>query len=245
MGNHIGGNFYFGGGGNFNASGSNAVTLYPGTYVFDGGNGLNFSGNSTLHFAAGQYTFYFLNGADFTFAGSARITSDPNAYARMYFYGTQNNTSDLSMSGNSNMVMPSGQYYFDRGNFTATGSSLISANNVFFYFTNGGYLRSNGMAGFAFTAPTAQLYPGYYPGVFLYSDPSNTAQFEWTGYTSAVSRGIVYLPSSPVVMSGYSNGKVFEGQFIADSFRTSGNNRTVIEYVEYIETAVPRVYLVD
>lgn len=245
MGNHIGGNFYFGGGGNFTASGSNAVTLYPGTYVFDGGTGLNFSGNSTLHFAAGQYTFYFLNGADFSFAGSARITADPNAYARMYFYGSQHNSSDLSMSGNSDMVMPSGQYYFNRGNFTATGSSLISAQNVFFYFTNGGYMRSNGMAGFAFTAPTTQIYPGYYPGVFVYSDASNTAEFEWTGYTNGVSRGIVYLPSSRVVMSGFSNGKVFEGQFIADSFRTSGNHRTVVEYVEYIETAVPRVFLVD
>ena len=244
-GNHIGGDFYFGGGGEFTAGGYNAVTLYPGTYVFDGGDGLNFSGNSTLHFAAGDYTFYFLNGADFSFAGSARITADAGAYAEMYFYGTNSNTSNLSMSGNSDMVMPSGEYYFDRGNFTASGSSKIRANNVFFYFTNGGYLRSNGMSGFAFTAPTNMIYPGYYPGVFLYSDASNTAEFEWTGYTSAISRGIVYLPSSPVKMSGFSNGKVFEGQFIADSFDTSGNNKTVVEYVEYIETEVPRVYLVD
>src|SRR5690606_18473597 len=138
--NHIGGNFYFGGGGGFSAGGYNGVTLYPGTYVFDGGPGLNFSGNSTLHFAAGNYEFYFLNGADFTFSGSARITSDPGAYARMNFYGTQNNFSNLSMSGNSDMVMPSGQYLFDRGNFTASGSSKISAQNVFFYFANGGHM---------------------------------------------------------------------------------------------------------
>jgi hypothetical protein len=244
-GNHIGGDFYFGGGGGFTVGGYNAVTLYPGTYIFDGGPGLNFSGNSTLNFAAGDYTFYFLNGADFTFAGSAVINANPGAYARMYFYGTNNNTSDLRMSGNSDMVMPSGQYYFDRGNFTASGSSKIRADNVFFYFTNGGYLRSNGMSGFAFSAPTTMIYPGYYPGVFLYSDASNTAEFEWTGYTNGVSRGIIYLSSSPVVMSGMSNGKVFEGQFIADRFRTSGNHSTTIEYVEYIETAVPQVYLVE
>lgn len=245
VGNHIGGNYYFHGGGGITAGGSNAVTLYPGVYVFDGGTGINFSGNSVLHFAPGNFEFWFLDGADFTFSGSARITADPGAYALMYFYGTQNNFSDLSMSGNSNMVMPSGQYYFDRGRFTASGSSKISATNVFFYYKNGGYMRSNGMSGFGFTAPTTVIYPGYVPGVFVYSDRENTAEFEWTGYTETVSRGIVYLPSSPVVMSGYSNGKVFEGQFIADSYRLSGNNRTVVEYHQWVEFDSPRVFLVD
>lgn len=244
-GNHIGGNYYFHGGGGITAGGYNAVTFYPGTYVFDGGSGINFSGNSTLHFAPGNYEFWFLNGADFTFSGSARITSDPGAYAKMYFYGTAANSSNLSMSGDSAMGMPSGQYYFDRGNFTASGSSKISATNVFFYFTNGGYMRSSGMSGFGFTAPTTEIYPGYVPGVFVYSDRSNTAEFEWTGYTSTISKGIVYLPSSPVVMSGFSNGKVFEGQFIADSYRLSGNNKTVVEYYQYIDFDSPKAYLVD
>lgn len=244
-GNHIGGNFYFHGGGGITAGGYNAVTLYPGVYVFDGGTGINFSGNSTLHFAPGNYEFWFLNGADFTFNGSARITSDPGAYARMYFYGTENNFANLSMSGDSDMVMPSGQYYFDRGSFTASGSSKIRASNVFFYYKNGGFMRSNGMSGFAFTAPTTEIYPGYVPGVFVYSDRDNTAEFEWTGYTSAISRGIVYLPSSPVVMSGFSNGKVFEGQFIADSYKLSGNNKTIVEYYQFIEAETPKAYLVD
>jgi len=247
VGNHIGGNFYFQGGGGIKAGGSNGVTLYPGVYVFDGGLGIDFSGNARLHFAAGNYEFWFLNGADFSFSGSATITADPGAHAKMYFYSSGSNKADWTMSGwtDASQSIPSGEYYFDGGRIEASGSTKIRGDNVFMYFTNGAYLKSSGMAGFAFTAPTQQIYPGYYPGVFLYSDANNTAAFEWTGYTNGVSKGIIYLPSSKVVMSGYSNGKVFEGQFIADSFELSGNNKTVIQYHEYVQTAVPKVYLVD
>ncbi|RIK35145.1 MAG: hypothetical protein DCC58_20820, partial [Chloroflexi bacterium] len=92
---------------------------------------------------------------------------------------------------------------------------------------------------------TTTIYSGYYPGVFLYSDRANTAAFTWAGSTSSISQGTIYLPSSPLTMSGSSSGKVFIGQLIADRFILGGSNSTTVEFYEYVKTAVPKVYLVD
>lgn len=246
--NTLGGDFYFQGSGNvggIDSKGTNNITLNPGTFIFNGGLGFKMQGNANLHFNAGDYEFWFTNGADFQLLNSAHITSDPGAYVKMYFYGSGNNPANLVMSGNVNMNWPSGQYYFDNGSIVATGSAQISGSNVFLYFTNGGRLFSDGGMGFAFTAPTTQIYPGYYPGVFMYSDRSNTATFNWTGATTMVSRGIVYLPSSKLTMGGYSNAKEFHGQLIVNSLETSGNTAMRITYEEYVQTAVPNVYLVN
>lgn len=245
-GNYIGGGtLYFGGGGGITTGGSNHVTLGPGTYIFDGGSGFSMSGSARLQFTPGTYTFYFLNGADWSFSGSSYIQTQSGVYVRAYFYGSGNNPSNLQMSGSTNFSIPTGEYYFDNGRFLNSGSSLISGSNVFLYFRNGGYLSSTGSASFGFTAPTSTIYPGYYPGVFLYSDRANTASFQWNGSTSSVSRGTIYLPSSPVTMGGASNGKTFEGQFIADRFILGGSNNTTVQFVEYVQTSVPKVFLVE
>jgi Flp pilus assembly protein TadG len=241
-----GGNFYFGDGATLRTGGSNFVTLNPGTYIFDGGQGLTMSGSDRLHFNSGTYELWFRNGADFAFSGSSRITHSGNVYIRAYFYGgSGSNWSDMQMSGSTSFNIPPGEYYFDHGRFINSGSTLITGNDVFLYFNDGGYLSSTGSASFGFTAPTRSLYPGYYPGVFMYSDASNTATFEWHGSTSAVSRGTVYLPSSPVLFGGASHGKQFEGQFIADRFITGGSTGLTVEFVEYVQTQIPKVYLVD
>lgn len=241
-----GGNFYFSGGGGINTGGSHLLTIGPGSYIFNGGNGLRMSGSDRLHFSSGTYTMYFANGADLAFSGSSRITFDSGVYVRAYFLGgTGTNWSDLEMSGSTSFQLPEGEYYFDRGRFLNSGSSTISGNKVFLYFTNGGYLSSSGSASFGFTAPTNVIYPGYYPGVFMYSDRSNTATFRWTGSTSSVSRGTIYLPSSPVQTSGAAQGTSFYGQFIADRFITSGSTGITVQFVEYVATQIPMIYLVD
>lgn len=239
-----GGRYYFSGGGGLVAGGSTGVTIGPGTYIFDGGPGFNMGGSDGLHFDPGNYTFYFLNGADFQFTGNSKITFGNNVYVKMYFLGGSN-WSDLSMSGYSNFGLPPGEYYFKRGNFFNSGNSSISGENVFLYFTDGGRLESSGSAYFDFTAPTTQIYPGYYPGVFLYSDPSNTATFKWQGTTNATSKGVIYLPSSPLTMSGASGGVGFEGQIIVDRLITSGYTVLTVNYVEYVQMQTNRVFLVQ
>jgi len=240
-----GGNYYFTGGGGISAGGYNQVTIGPGTYIFNGGPGFVMSGNSTLNFLAGDYTFFFANGADFSFAGSSVITANPNAYVRAYFLGDNNNWSDLDRNGWSNMELPSGEYYFKRGRFMNSGSSMIVGKSVFLYFEQGSYLEASGSASFGFTAPTTKIYPGYYPGVFMYSNHANNATFKWAGNTASASVGTIYLPSSPVHTSGNSSGVAFRGQFIADRFYTSGNTTITVEFVEYVKTQIPKIYLVN
>jgi hypothetical protein len=169
-------------------------------------------------------------------------------YATMYFYGNTNSSgvwSDLSMSGSTNISMPSGQYYFDHGRFLASGSTRITGSNVFFYFKNKGYLQSSGSTSFGFTAPTTQIYSGYYPGVFIYGDRADTSTFTWTGSTSSASDGIVYVPGSQLVMTGSSSSKMLTGQIIANSFNLSGSNNTTVDYKQYVATAMPKAYLVQ
>ena len=237
--------FYFSGGGGIRTNGSNRLTLNPGTYIFDGGSGLNMSGSDQLILNSGTYEFWFRNGADLSFSGSSRIMSN-GARVKMYFYGgSNNNWSDLTMSGSTSFNIPSGEYYFDRGRFLNSGSTTIAGQSVLLYFKNGGYLESTGSASFSFTAPTTQVYPGYYPGVFMYSDPSNTATFEWHGSTASVSRGAIYLPKSPLKFGGSSSGKSIEGQVIVDRLITSGSTGFTVEFVEYVATTLPKVYLVE
>jgi hypothetical protein len=241
-----GGNFYFGGGSEIHTGGSNKLTIGPGTYIFNGGDGLRMSGSDRLHFSSGDYTMYFANGADLAFSGSSRITFDTGVYVRAHFLGgSGSNWSDLEMSGSTNFALPSGEYIFDHGRFLNSGSSTISGDEVFLYFRNGGYLSSSGSASFGFTAPDSMIYSGYYPGVFMYSDRDNTATFHWTGSTSSVSRGTIYLPSSPVQTAGAATGTQFEGQFIADRFITSGATGLTVRFVEYVQTQIPMIYLVD
>jgi len=252
--------FYFSGGGGILAGGSNNITLYPGTYIFDGGKGLNMSGSDRLTFMPGTYKFYFGDGADLSFSGSSNISLSGSPYVQAYFYGNSSastsdqcpnngnsgsNSSDLCMSGSSNFNIPSGQYYFDNGRLLDTGSSKIAGSNVFLYFKDKSYLYSSGSASFGFTAPTTTIYPGYFPGVFMYADRSNNSTFTWTGSTSSVSQGIVYLPDSKLVMTGSSNGKIMTGQIIANSFDLSGSNNTQVQYQKYVATSIPAAYLVQ
>lgn len=254
--NHIGGgsgcsgsgtsNFYFSGSGSgIEGSGMNGITLYPGRYIFNGGAGFNMSGNASLTFQPGEYEFWFNGGADMTFSGSSRIASIAGAHVEMYFSGSGGNQSELNISGNTNFNIPSGEYYFDNGRLAGSGSLWIYGEEVFLYFKNGSRLETSGSADFSFTAPTSMIYPGYYPGVFMYSDRANTATFTWTGRSDNESRGIVYLPSSPLAMSGAGNAKMFTGQLIVDRLITSGNQVMSIEYEEFVSTEVPAVYLVN
>jgi len=237
--------FYFSGGGGIVSGGTNNVTLYPGTYIFNGGPGIWMSGSAQLKFMPGTYEFWFGNGADMRFEGSSLVTIQGNPYVKAYFYGTQTNNSDFNMSGSTSFHIPSGEYYFDRGSMIHTGSSAVVGEGVFLYFKNGGRVYSSGTASFAFTALETMIYPGFYPGVYMYSDRANTATFQWFGTTSTVSTGIVYLPSSPLVMGGASAGKAWRGQLIADRFILSGYNATEIEYVEHVPMKVPVVALVE
>jgi hypothetical protein len=227
------------------SGGSNRIILHPGTYIFNGGPGLWMSGDARLEFMPGTYEFWFGSGADMRFEGSSRIILNGNPYVKAYFYGTQTNNSDLQLSGSSSFHVPSGEYYFDRGSMINSGSAAIIGEGVFLYFKNGGRVYSSGTAAFAFTALTTQIYPGFYPGVYMYSDRSNTATFQWFGTTSTVSTGIVYLPNSPLVMGGASAGKAWRGQLIADRFVLSGYNVTEIEYIEYVPMQTPVVLLVE
>ena len=236
---------YFGGGGGLSTGGSNDVTLYPGTYIFNGGPGLSMSGNADLRLESGTYEFWFNDGADMSFSGSSRIVADDGVYVTMYFNGDGGNPANLQMSGNTSFNIPSGEYYFDNGQMRHTGSSWVYGEEVFLYFTNGGYLHSTGSADFSFTAPDTMIYPGYYPGVFMYSDRSNSATFQWFGRSDNESRGIVYLPSSPMTMGGASNAKNFTGQMIVDRLSTSGNTVLAITYEEFVSTEVPAVFLVE
>lgn len=238
-------NVYFEGGSGLTGSGTNGITIYPGTYIFNGGTGLNMSGDAELIFQPGEYEFWFNAGADMTFSGSSTIVTVGDVYVTMHFYGSGGNPANLQMSGNTSFNVPSGEYYFKNGQMRNSGSAYIYGEDVFLYFTDGGYLHSSGSADFSFTAPDWMVYPGYYPGVFMYSDRSNTATFQWSGRSNNESEGVVYLPSSPLQMSGASNAKVFTGQMIVDRIITSGNMVLQVDYEEYVSFEIPAVYLVN
>lgn len=243
----VGGNYYFSGGGGIDSSGNGRLTLNTGTYIFDGGPGLTSSGNQGLHFNAGTYDFWFARGADFDVSGNIGITFDPGAYVTMHFYGDGNNFADMDLSGNVSFDLPSGEYYFDRGNMSNSGNTGIGGEEIFIYFEDEGSIESNGNASFGFTAHDQddEVYPGHYPGVVIYSHPDNDTTFSWSGNTSSTSQGIIYLPGSKVEMSGNTNGEVLQGQFIADSFEIDGNAELGIQFHEYVETGIPTVFLAE
>ncbi len=243
--NTLGGTFYFGGGGGIKAAGSYNITLNAGTYIFDGGAGIAMSGPPRLHLNAGVYEFWFLDGAGLSFTGGSTITADPGAYVRMYFYGTSSKHAEFTYDGNTEMTIPSGEYYFDNASMLNTGSGRVRGDNVFFYFRNDGRMAALADGSFAFNAPSAMIYPGYVPGVVIYSERGNTAPFIWTGKTGGPSSGIIYIPSAPVYFGRSSKGMVFTGQFIADSFYTKGDTSITLTYYQYIETDTPVAYLVD
>ncbi|MFW6075302.1 MAG: hypothetical protein ACOC9Y_06890 [Chloroflexota bacterium] len=173
-------------------------------------------------------------------------------WAKMYFTGNSDpdnncnaNRTQLCMAGSTTMNIPSGEYYFDRALMANYGSTAIAGDDVFLYFVNGAHIDSRGSATFGFTAPDWEIYPGYFPGVFMYSERGNTAEFNWNGSTSSESEGIIYLPNSRLNMGGSSRGKVFTGQMIADSFDLGGANATTVEFYEYVENEAPLVYLVE
>ena len=106
-------------------------------------------------------------------------------------------------------------------------------------------VNGSGSASFGFTAPTSMIYPGYYVGVFIYSNHANTATFKWAGNTASASVGTIYPPSSPVQTSGNSSGVAFRGQFIADWFTTSGTTTITVEFQAYVQTQIPKIFLVN
>ena len=177
--------------------------LTPPTNPYPSGctNDVSVSANNTLTIGPGCYDSVSISSnATLTMtAGNYRIT-------------------DVSASGNSNLIMATGLYFIDGGSFSVSGNANLAATNVTIYVEDGDFnMSGNGVL--AITAPTT----GPYAGMMLWMGPSNVSTITLSGNSSLATTGTIYGPLSYLSLSGNGSATVLNAQFIVNTVGISGN----------------------
>ncbi len=139
-----------------------------------------------------------------------------------------------------------GFYYFEDTSVTAQSTkSEMNGNGVFFYFTGSSYFDSkNGEVNL--TAPATSHYgaQGGIDGVVFWMDTcQDLIDFQGNGAFHMV--GIFYAPCSEVRMHGNPSGEAFYGQIIVGTFDVRGTSDFHLTYNSYVDTELPKVFLVS
>lgn len=133
----------------------------------------------------------------------------------------------IDVSGGSTLVMNSGLYILDEGDFKITGNSNITATNVTIVFTdssgtNCGDLQLTGGATIDMTAQTS----GTYSGILFFRNSrcsSSGADHAFAGGATAEITGAFYFPNKGLDFSG---GTTITGscvQIVADTVNFTGS----------------------
>jgi hypothetical protein len=178
-----------------NQSGWTELVINPGLYCIRDGGDVNLSSRNVI---ANNTQFYFAG------AGSFKKT----------------NTESLTMNNSS--------VYLTNGDFIVSNGASITANNITVYVKQGNITISGNVPG-VMTAPNcSDSSCGVGPaikGVLFYMDKANTSGvLTISGSSSLTTEGTIFIPSSKIVVSGYSGLYTFKSQIIAKRIEVAGSS---------------------
>ncbi len=132
------------------------------------------------------------------------------------------------LNGGANVTMNPGIYYMDRGSFAINGGTTLTGNGVTIIFTsstgnNYATASINGGATVNLTAPTT----GPTAGIALFGDRNmpNDRAFSFSGGSTQVIDGAIYVPKGDVSFAGGSSTSTGCTQLIARTITFSDNSK--------------------
>jgi len=124
----------------------------------------------------------------------------------------------LSLSGDYHFEP--GVYVVDNGDFRINSGTMVTGDDVTFFFTNGAEARFNGTATIDIAAPTT----GTYQGIALMGDRSDTsAEHRFNGTANSKITGAIYTPASRLVFNGDFSGDDGCMQLVGSTIELVGN----------------------
>lgn len=183
---------------NISVSGSNDITLSPGTYT-----SISNTGSGTITLTSGDYTIT----GDVTSSSSGKLVFGAGSYT----IGGK-----LSGTGSSSMEFGSGVYIVG-GNLDLSGSGTLSGSGVTFYTE--GSTSVSGDSNLTLSAPTS----GIYSGVLFFQARSDSQSLTVSGGSGATIEGILYAPAAAVTLSGGSSGTSMSLDIVADTLTITGS----------------------
>ena len=135
----------------------------------------------------------------------------------------------IAVSGSGALTLNPGTYILDRGSFTVSGSSTISGRGVTLVLTSStgssfGSISISGGATVTLSAPVKDATLGI-PGIVIWEDGrAPAAQASFTGGSTQVITGAIYVPSQEVTFTGGSSAASSCIQLIGLTLKFSGNS---------------------
>lgn len=141
----------------------------------------------------------------------------------------------LSVNGNGSLTLEPGTYVIRR-QFTATGSSDVSAKGVTLYLACSAYptpcragergasLTLTGSGSLDLTGPSDKCSP-----VAIFADRNNASQITLTGGANQILDGIVYAKSGALTLTGRGSALAMGGFVVVGTATLTGNGNVVIE----------------
>ena len=148
--------------------------------------------------------------------GTGTITIGPGVYCNGF-----------SLNAGANVTMSPGIYYIDRGSFSINGGATLTGNGVTIVFTsstgnNYATATINGGATVNLTAPTT----GPTAGIALFGDRNmpNDLAFSFSGGSTQVINGAIYVPKGNVSFAGGGNTNTGCMQLVARTITFTGRS---------------------
>jgi parallel beta-helix repeat protein len=140
--------------------------------------------------------------------GNHTQTIDPGIYTQ------------ISVSGNAQLIMNCGIYVIGGGGFTVTGSGSVTGSGVMIYNAGAsgsfGALTLSGNGNVNITPATT----GTYAGILIFQSRDNTQTMALTGSSVSLGTGSVYAAAATLNLSG---NVQFQGSFIVGKMNISGS----------------------
>lgn len=157
-----------------------------------------------------------LPGTTFTVAtiNGRSMTLSPGAY-----------TNAVTITGNSNITLLPGLYYFEHG-ITISGNARLSGTGVTIYNASGA-INLSGNAAVTISAPTT----GTYSGIALFQNRADSSAIVANGNAAVKLTGDLYAPDATLNLSGNAavtvagNNATIPGAVIVRDLMVSGNGR--------------------
>lgn len=143
-------------------------------------------------------------------SGTINVSAGPGGVKRF--------CNGISLSGNYHFEP--GVYVIDEGDFRINASTLVTGDDVTFFFTEGARARFNGTATIDIAAPKT----GTYQGIAFMGDREDTSvEHRFNGTANSKITGAIYAPASRLVFNGDFSGDDGCMQLVASTIELIGN----------------------
>ncbi len=189
------------------------ITLNPGIYTY-----IDQSGWTELVFNPGVYCIRANGDVDL---GSRNVIANNTHF---YFLGK----GSFKKTDTEKLTMNNSSVYITDGDFVVSNGASVTANNITVYVKKGNITISGNVPG-VMTAPNcSDSSCGVGPaikGLLFYMDKTNTSGvLTISGSSSLTTEGTIFIPSSKIVVSGYSGLYTFKSQIVAKRIEVAGSS---------------------